>query len=548
MASFIAVLRCDASLAIGSGHVMRCRSLARALEARGAEIVFLCRRQTGDLIGLLEQEFRVLVLSRHSQAVCKLDAQPHPLHGKGLYAAWLGCSEEQDALESLTALADAQLQPPAWLVVDHYGLGALWQQRLKEGLRLADGSSPAVLVLDDLANRAHQASVLVDPNRLNPARQDPYLDLVPNDCATFLGPAYALLDPIYPRLQSLLSSRTHIARLLVFFGGTDSANHAALALEALSHPSLSHLAVDVVVGAASPHFAELESVVRQRSNACLHVGLTSLAGLMSRADLALGAAGTASWERACLGLPSLVIPVAENQEQGARALQAAGVARCLNLLSDVDPVSIVQASILALINAPDALKAMSEACLQLGDGRGTARVVAALLGPAPGLRVRPAQATDLWLYHWWANDPQVRRQSFTTDSIPLEEHRRWFARRLNSPLVLLRVLEDKDGLPLGQIRFERSTERDPRAEIGFSIDRLARGRGFARLLLQLGLEELYRSWGHEFEAFGQVRAENSASCRAFLRAGFREGTSQQQGVRSFSKFAFTSFTGSSGDI
>ena len=530
----LVVFRCDASLRIGSGHVMRCRTLARALQRRGAEIVFLCRRQPGDLIALLEQEFRVLVLPERLQISAEAE-EATCLSGRVLYAAWLGCSEEQDAKECLAALADAQHRPLAWLVLDHYGLGASWQQRMQLGLCQGDDAAPAVLVLDDLADRAHQASVLMDANRLDPAAPDSYRDLVPETCTTLLGPAYALLDPLYPRLQPLQPARSQLARVLVFFGGIDAANHAAVALQALSHPRLLHLAVDVVVGAAAPHRADLECRVLQRPNTSLHVGLPTLAGLMARADLAVGAAGTASWERACLGLPALVVPVAENQEQGAQALQAAGVARCLNLQAAADPVAMLWAFLLELLDAPDALLAMSEACLQLGDGRGLARVVAALLGPAPGLRLRPALPADLWLYHWWASDPQVRRQSFNSDPIPLAQHRSWFAGRLNSPGALLRVLEDGEGLPLGQIRFERSAETDSRAVIGLSLDRLARGRGLAPLLLELGLAELARCWGDDCEAYGEVRADNPASCRAFLRAGFQEGPPPRPGVRCFAR-------------
>ena len=532
------VFRCDASLQIGSGHVMRCRALARGLRRRGAEIVFLCRPQPGDLIALLELEFRVLLLPAFSPDATGLEKDDSFVSGRKLYSSWLGVSEEQDAQDSLAVLREqAQLPTPAWMVVDHYALGACWHKRLQEGLQLAHGTAPKILVLDDLADRHHQASVLMDANRLDSTAPDPYRDLLPGDCNTLLGPAYALLDPLYPQLQPLLPTRVKIDRVLVFFGGTDAANHAAVALDALSHARLRHLAVDVVLGIAAPHFVDLQRRVIQRPNTSLHVGLPSLAGLMARADLALGAAGTASWERTCLGLPSLVVPVAENQVQGARALVAAGVARCLNLEAVLDPVAMLQVALLEILDAPDALHAMSEACLQLGDGRGVARVVGALLGPAPGLRLRAAGSADLWLFHWWVSDPQVRSQSFNRDPISPEQHCRWFKGRLGSPLALLRVLEDGDGLPLGQIRFERGAATDPRAVISFSLDRLARGRGLASHLLQLGVKELARCWGKRCKAYGEVLTDNPASCRAFLRAGFLEGSPPRPGVRCFYKSA-----------
>ena len=536
----LAAFRCDSSMRIGSGHVMRCRSLARALQLRGVDVVFLCRRLPGDLISLLQEEFPVLVLSELPTVTSPAD-QGQPLTGRPLYAFWLGCPEEQDAIESLEVLAAAQLQTPTWLIVDHYGLGATWHQRMQEGLRLADTTSPTVVVLDDLADRSHGATVLVDPNRLDPNATYPYRGLVPEDCTTLLGPAYALLDPLYAQLQSLLPTRSHLARVLVFFGGIDAANLSGAALSALSHHRLLHLALDIVVSPLSPHLEQLESCILHRSNTLLHVGLPSLALLMARADLAIGAAGTASWERVCLGLPCLVVPVAENQEQGARALEEHGAARCLNLEDKADPVAIIQQSMLELLDAPEDLQAMSESCLQLGDGRGLARVIAAMVGPASGLHLRPALPSDLWLYYWWASDPQVRRQSFNTDSFSMAEHRRWFAGRLNSANALLFVLEDGDGLPLGQIRFERAVETNKRAVIGFSLDYLARGRGFAPLLLELGLAELTRCWGNGLEAYAEVRADNSSSCRAFLRAEFQEAQPPRPGVRCFFKCASFEF-------
>lgn len=524
------LVRCDASLSIGSGHVMRCRTLARALQDRGAEVVFLCRQQVGDWIQQLAKEFLVLQLPPCSQAYSE---ESKLLNGRDLYASWLGCSEEQDAADCLAAIAAISLESPDWLVLDHYGLAGTWEELMLAGLSNRTGSKPAVLVLDDLADRIHQADVLMDANRLNPFVVDPYKDLLPQACSTLLGPPYALLDPLYPQLQPLLPPRNEFRRLLVFFGAVDSANHSGTALQALSHPRLRNLAVDVVVGESAPHRPELEAQMRDLPHTRLHVGLPSLAGLMARSDLALGAAGITSWERACLGLPSLVVPVAENQLQGAAALQAAGVARCLDLKSAPDPVPLLQRHLLDLLDCPDDLRTMSEACLQLGDGRGLARMVARVLGPTPGLRLRPAQQADLWLYHWWANDPEVRLNSFSSEPIPLERHQRWFAGCLNSSLALLRVLEDRAHLPLGQIRFERAHAASNRAVIGLSLDYFARGRGLASTLLQMGLVELRRCWGEDIEAYGEVRADNLPSSRAFLRAGFQEIAPQRPGVRFF---------------
>ena len=186
------LFRCDASIHIGSGHVMRCRTLARELRRRGAEITFLCKRQPGDLIDLLEQEFQVLSLPEQQLTPCE------ELAGRALYAAWLGCSQQQDATDCLVALEQAGINSAQWLVVDHYGLDASWEDAMREGL----GSElpPQRLVIDDLADRSHSCDLLLDQNFFGEATERRYQGLVPPQCRQLLGPHYALLGPEYALL------------------------------------------------------------------------------------------------------------------------------------------------------------------------------------------------------------------------------------------------------------------------------------------------------------------------------------------------------------
>ena len=310
------LFRCDASLSIGSGHVIRCRTLARELQRCGAEVLFLCRRQPGDLIALLEQEFRVLALSAQPLAVCE------ELEGRELYGAWLGCSQMQDAEDCLGVLESAGVRSADWLVVDHYGLDAIWQANLLE--RLAGALPTKLLAIDDLADRPHQTDLLLDQNFFGAATEQRYEGLVPTDCRQLLGPHYALLGPEYALLHPLVPPRTELRRVLVFYGAVDSENLTSRALEALMEPALAHLAVDVVLGQKSPHREAVADLVAQRPCTNLHGPLPSLSGLITRADLAIGAGGTTTWERACLGLPTLVTPIAANQFEGVEALEKQG--------------------------------------------------------------------------------------------------------------------------------------------------------------------------------------------------------------------------------
>jgi len=526
------LIRSDASIAMGSGHVMRCRNLARALRRRGAEVWFLCREQPGDLIPMLEGEFVVLRLATLPDTLlCPEDRKGHTI-----YETWLGCSPLQDAADCLEAVRRESTGGVDWVVVDHYGLDHTWEEAFCAGLRgVGCDTEPQLLVFDDLANRMHRAEVLVDANRLAASATGPYDSLVPGHCRLLLGPTYAPLDPLYGHLQPLAPQRRELQRVLVFFGGTDQANHTATALHALSAGSHDQLVVDVVLGRSAPHLAAIKQQVQRRAHTQLHCGLPNLAGLMMRADLAIGAAGTASWERAALGLPAIITPVADNQRQGAEAIAKAGAAILVGWPTAEDAMEHLVASIQGCIQNPDLLPLLSDRARNLGDGRGLDRIVTTMLGPGAERRCRPASIQDENLYHAWANEPEVRRQSFQTDPIPLAEHQRWFRDRLHSANALLQVFVDGEGLPLGQVRFERTDPEPWTCVVGFSLDPVARGHGLASELLTCGLRELTRHWGVTQEVYAEVKVSNAASAKALQTAGFTESAAPRPGVRCFRK-------------
>ena len=509
------LIRCDASLSIGSGHVMRCRNLARLLQQRGAEVIFICRKQPGDLIHLLENEFSVLKLPEESLLDCK------GLQERQLYEAWLGCSQEQDAVDCLNALTQANISTASWLVVDHYGLDAQWEVQLLTAL--TDGNSiPQLLAIDDLADRPHQANLLLDSNFFGSATENRYQGLVTEKCRQLLGPHYALLAPEYPHLHPLVPKRTQLKRVLVFFGGVDQDNLTSQALQALMDSALSDLAVDVVIGRQSPHWEAVTRLVDKLPNATLHGPLPSLAGLMVRADLAIGAGGATTWERACLGLPSLVIAIATNQLKSTQALHRAGHLQWLGREGWVS-IEEITSALVARLHNPDAKGAGSG----LTDGWGVSRQAMAMLGPQEGgLKLRPAMATDEALLLRWANDPQVRSNSFTSEQITPEDHHRWFQRGLNNPQRLHLIATTPDGCPVGQIRFDQQSGSPEGASneavVALSLDRCARGHGLAGELVRKGLKALHQHWGPTTNVVAEVLTTNSASNACFARAGFKQ--------------------------
>lgn len=505
------LIRCDASLSIGSGHITRCRTLARVLKQRGVAITFMCRKQSGDLISLLDKEFDVLDLPEHPQAFCE------GLEGRDLYGAWLGCTQDQDAEDCLKSLAQAGISSASWLVVDHYGLDAAWESKMLSGLNKE--SSTSLFAIDDLADRLHQADLLLDQNYFGCITQERYSGLVPDHCRQLLGPHYSLLGPEYSYLHSLVPLRQELKRVLVFFGGVDSMNLTSLALIALMAPEFEGLSVDVVLGQQSTHRNEVEELVKRRPFTKLHFPLPSLAGLMTRCDLALGAGGATTWERACLALPSLVVAIAENQLPLASALHAEGE---LQLIGSAPSIGVEQIK-----------NAIQKVCEEgwprssgqtLTDGWGSQRLSSALLGLRRPLSLRTALSSDESLLFRWANDPQVRSNSCSPATIALADHRTWYQSGLEDPNRLLLIACDAQGCPIGQIRFDRESApyagRIDQARISLSLDRCVRGQGLATEIVMLGLEAMQRVWGSAVGVQAEIFAKNIPSQATFAKAGF----------------------------
>lgn len=498
-----AVFRVDASTDIGVGHVSRCLTLAEALRVRGVEPRFICRQHAGHVVGQL---------TTVGMSVTALPApSPKETCPNEDYAAWRGVTQHQDAEQVIAALAGAE---PEWIIVDHYGLDARWERALRPYAR-------RLIVIDDLADRAHECDLLIDQNlSLFPER---YSGLVPADCTLLLGPRYALLREEYLQFARIKRGRTApVERVFVFFGGSDPQNLTGAALSALSFPRLRHLSVDIVVGVNNPHSAQLQRQCTDRPGTTLYDARPHLADLMARADLAIGAAGTTTWERMCLGLPSLVVSIAKNQRPAAEALAQDGL---ITYLGDADHVDI--ADLAAAVERAVAGEHLSEQSLRgelTVDGLGAIRV-AECIDPTewPQLQLRAAHTADAALFFVWANDPQVRRHSLQTKDIPWHVHERWFRERLEDSRSRLFVLEAKS-LPVGQIRFDDEANE---VRIDYSIESQLRGRGWGRRLVALGMQRMSERGRLVFRA--DVQSTNPASAATFARLGFREVLPAPQG-------------------
>ncbi len=345
----IVAFRADASVRIGTGHVMRCLTLADELRRSGYLCVFICRLADGDL---------TREIARRGHQVATLPRISSPLKSSDLSESdsWLGTEFQLDAQETIRALIEFDTTPD-WLVVDHYGIDARWEHDLAPFVG-------HIVVIDDLANRPHSCAVLLDQNLYQQMNQR-YEHLIDDSCVTLLGPNYALLRNEFQQARSFLRPRTgEVNRLFVFFGGIDQANLTSLALRAISQlPDLS-LSGDVVVGSGNPHLTEIEQLTERLDNFQLHVQSADIARLMSSADLSIGAGGTTTWERAYLGLPSISVVVAENQREMTDAAARAGACTNLGWYEQVVQETIASA-IREAVASPQVLRKMSRQALAI---------------------------------------------------------------------------------------------------------------------------------------------------------------------------------------
>lgn len=356
--------RADASIQIGTGHVMRCLTLAEEMRRQGHQCLFICRNHEGHLADLIAQKgFELHLLGSPPETSAKFGTQEPAL----THADWLGVPWQTDASQTLEVHARNATD---WLIVDHYALDVNWERSLAEAVG-------QVMVIDDLADREHECAVLLDQNLGRESVE--YEALVPRSCTKLIGPQYALLRPEFAELRPTSLERRHspeLKRILISLGGVDRTNVTGQVLEVLSNSTLPpETELDIVMGGSAPY---LEAVKRQASGlffrATVSVNVSDMAERMCRADLAIGAAGSTSWERSCVGLPTIMLVLADNQKSAAKALSDLGA---VITATNIDEVGEALRHLLKQSKTDDLAK-LAEISASLIDGLGVARVAGEL--------------------------------------------------------------------------------------------------------------------------------------------------------------------------
>lgn len=360
------LIRADSGRNIGSGHVIRSLTIARLLAIRGMRVVYAIRDDGGTLIARIKSE-------GHDVLAVPGDAPP----GSVFDGPWNAEVQRLDA-EYVIARSPSGY---AAVIVDHYGLDARWERAVR-------AVSPQLIALDDLANRSHDVDVLVDQNWYGPGTESRYDELVPDHCIQLLGPRYAPLQAEYAVART---SRAPLneppQRILVSFGGADPTGETVKVVAALCASEFGGVAVDVVLGSRLLLSDQLAAMVEDRPGTTLHIGLPTLAGLLATADLAIGASGSGTWERACLGVPALVTTTSAAHSGVTAALADAGMTIWAGLGGDVSTAQY---------------RAHVERCMSgdlrilppLADGHGAARIVETIAS-TDGAALTLRSATDL---------------------------------------------------------------------------------------------------------------------------------------------------------
>jgi UDP-2,4-diacetamido-2,4,6-trideoxy-beta-L-altropyranose hydrolase len=336
---------------------MRCLTLADALRQKGARCTFVCRLHAGHLLDLVAKKgHKAHALSEpleHS------DAPADPPH-----AAWLGASSADDAEQTKRALAG---QTTDWLVVDHYALDARWEQALRPRAK-------RIMVMDDLADRPHACDLLLDQTFGRKVAD--YIPHVPEGCQLLCGSQYALLRPEFLALREYSLKRRAkpaLKELLINMGGVDKDNLTGAVLRVLKGCLLPEgCKLNVVIGKTAPRLKDVQNLASQMPwPTRVFVGVENMAQLMADSDLAIGAAGATSWERCCLGLPSISCSIANNQN-----LILKNLARSRSIMVlDSKSLDLKLQSIIEICTRSDTLLELSSYSSKITDGHGVNRVL-----------------------------------------------------------------------------------------------------------------------------------------------------------------------------
>ena len=483
---------------MGLGHVKRCLALGQALQDAGAAVCLVARELGVDTASLADA-----VSIEYFELQPPLQAARAHLQRAG-HAAWAQVGWAEDADETAAALRDWR---PDVVVVDHYAFDARWHRAVSAAL------DARIAAIDDLGDRDLAVDWLIDHNQA-PDHQAKYAGRLASGTKLLCGPRYALLAPVYAT-AARYAFRPRVASIGVFMGGADSAGLSSDVVRACRQAAGFGGSIEVATTRASPHLAELRATCLRWPHTTLSVDAPDLAAFFARHDLQIGAGGGATWERCCIGAPTLALVVADNQRVVISTLVQLGVLATTDPADDSTVASVGRA-VSALLQDSERRATMAQRAQQLVDGLGARRV--ALHLAASTLVMRPALAEDAGLVHAWRNDPATRAMSHDAQEIAAPAHVQWLTSVLADPTRLL-LIASIGAIPVGVIRFDRHS--GGRATVSLYLDPFLHGLGLGTVMLLAGEQHACSQPDPPVHFEATVVEANAASQRMFRSAGYR---------------------------
>ncbi len=490
------IIRTDASCYIGSGHVMRCLVLANGLKEQGHNVSFASRLQYGDLVRLIESKgFNVYQLKQPEQWLVPKDDTD--------YSAWLQVSWHKDAQSLIECVDSVDL-----VIVDHYGINTEWEEYVQKRLNCK------LFIIDDLI-RSHHADLILDQTLM---RSEKDYRLKNPRARVLAGCEFALVSPIFALYKDTVCKVDHnnlSPKILLSMGGVDQPNATYKVLQTLKQSQFPLPQVTVLLNSKAPHYHQVKRFSQQNNNWITHIDfIDNMAHLMAQHTIAIGAPGSTSWERACLGIPSIIIPLADNQKDITQSLvQAHAVIKVtLEDIPDKLPTAICE------LNSH--WTKFHNASKSLCDGLGLTRVITQveqLFNNADQvIKLRRAQAKDIKQVYQWQSHPKTREFALNPEVPSWTEHQKWMSEKLDNQCDFFYIIElSTKQQSVGVIRLENKHKNEYLISIFISPD--FHSCGIAKQAL-CNLDSLHP----KFEIHATVLPENLASQKLFVSANYQK--------------------------
>lgn len=482
-----AVFRVDASNKIGHGHLYRCMTLAHVLHEYGYEIYFISIKFDSFPSGIVVP-YTLLYIEEKSDSESFKEYE---------------FNEEEDSLKTISVLP----KKCDLLIVDHYAISEKWESQLKQ-------HCCNILVIDDLANRSHECDYLVDtlPGR----QQEEYLPLVNMNAKLFLGPDYALLREDFYKTRNLAKIRrdnfSGISNIIISFGGSDTALYVEDTLNKLIESGYTEK-IKVVMSSSQAEKVEILKDRFNSSDTSFHMDIKNMAEELVNADLAIGAVGVSSFERCCLGLPSLAMVIAGNQDRLAHELDNRQVVTLLDQNFGSKALKEL------LDRDKEYWKRISYKAFKLCDGLGAFRLASRITGQIPKIKLRKVKETDCDLLYQWQIEPGNRKFS-RDENIPLkEDHEIWFKDKLSSNTTAIYIVQFR-GMDCGYVRLDHYDDQSE--EVSIMLSKQYRGLGLAKAALKSVTDMTKYD-----RLMAEIHPNNEASKKIFLSSGYQQ-TSERE--------------------